>query len=110
MNLTRRKFFGTLSTAIVGACVATNIPIGWLPAPIKKQGAMGYLTILYNNFYKKRGKYPKYISVGKELFEQYRSELGSIKRFSTDPISDPPWLAFKAARVELTNTDMIILS
>lgn len=110
MSTTRRGFLGAISTAIVGACVARDLPIGWLPAPVKKQGAVGYLTLLYNNFYKKTGRRPRVITVPQELFEQLKSEFEVIQRFTSTASTATESLMFKACTVEVSATGMTLLT
>lgn len=112
MRLTRRDFFSSVSTALVGGFVATNVPIGWLPKPIRAAGVSGYLTRLWNDFYRANGRMPVAINISLAMFEQFKSELPTMMRFTEYPINDPvnPNLMFKSTTVGVSPSGMTILT
>lgn len=111
MRLTRRDFFSSVSTALVGGFVATNVPIGWLPKPIRAAGVSGYLTRLWNDFVRANGRMPVAINISLAMFEQFKSELTTIARIApgTDPYEHRGVL-FKSTTVGVSPSGMTILT
>jgi hypothetical protein len=104
VGMNRRGFLGALATGLVGACVATKVPTGWLPEPVRRTAAREYMRKAYNEY--ARGvvmNHPRAMLVGRELYEAYEGELVAMERFVwVDREAESaglPTLAFKGAHV-----------
>jgi hypothetical protein len=73
--MNRRSFLTRLSTGLVGACVATHLPISLLPAKVRTTAALDYLRQLYNDYSKGSSHAPKMIYASRALYEAAKSEL-----------------------------------
>lgn len=47
--MNRRQFLTRVSTGLVGAAVATRVPVKWLPAPVQRFAALEYMRLHVNN-------------------------------------------------------------
>ena len=96
MKIERRGFFGVVASALVGACIATKIPTGIIPPPIRKHAAIDYLAREYNRFTKgKLGNAPAAALVGRKLFEAFDDEISAIAFNGDGDLIDS--LKFKSA-------------
>ena len=104
MNLTRRKFFGVLSTALVGTYTTLHIPPSWLPRTLKQGSVQTYLTQQWNRVTKGTGilHTPSYIFVSQELFEAFEGELTFLTRWTDSPtLKGPRTLLFKSTKMRI---------
>lgn len=104
MALTRRGFLGLLATGAVGACVATKLPTGWLPEPVRRRAACEFLRREHNAWVAAhRGEglvFPQRMTAGRELFEAYEGELLANELFTA---YDTDWRTNPSLRFKGTN-------
>ena len=81
--ISRRTFLTALSTAAVSACVATQIPTGWLPVASRRLAACEVLRRVFHDYsMHSLNRVPARMYAGRELFEAYESELMKNQRFA----------------------------
>jgi hypothetical protein len=82
--LSRRRFFGIVSTAVVATALSTHIPLEWVPQPIRYQGALGYLLRAYAEHTKglKFSEFPQWAYVGNDLWDAFATEIQASQRFT----------------------------
>lgn len=102
MALTRRGFIGLLSTGLVGACVVTKVPTGWIPEPIRKRVACDYLRREFNAWVGAHKDFPGGLIAGRELYEAFEGELIRNERFTLASArgDGEPSLVFKGRRLK----------
>lgn len=123
--ITRRAFFTRLCTGLVGAAVATKVPVTWLPAPVRKTAALEYLrrevNLHYSTLQIAKVAHPEWphlrpagIVVSRWLYEQAEGEMLWNERFSMPGAPLHPiyfkgllmdYRAGNDARVDILNTD-----
>lgn len=103
----RRSFLNAFCAGLVGAAVATKIPLAWIPAKTKTYAAREYLRRLFNNHVTRWGESPAYIAASADLYAAYQSEL--IANVRLMPVSDaarPSTLVFRGVRVGIASTNV----
>ena len=106
--MNRRNFLTRLSTGLVGACLAYNVPTAILPAKVRTRAAQEYMTREYNRVCKGVGTHaPRWIYVGPALYDAFVAEMGSFKRFEAQPRKPEIGVLFKSARVYRANSPYV---
>lgn len=67
--INRRTFLGRGSAAIVSTMVALNLPMDWVPKPVKTQAGLDYLKTYQMEFYKIHNRMPLSLVVGSDLYD-----------------------------------------
>jgi hypothetical protein len=90
--MNRRAFLTRVSTGLVGAAVIANVPVTWLPAPVRRYAALEYLRNAYNYYVDlvlelrerepdRPADMPAAMVVQTWLYEQAEGEMAANKRF-----------------------------
>ena len=100
--MNRRSFINSLATFTAGTMISVNVSAKTIRSLVGveplKQSVQGMLTKAYNDCAKGVGykNAPKFIFVGKDLFEAFKGELMSLTRYSKDSTPSYEQLKFKS--------------
>lgn len=102
----RREFLTRLSVGIVGAAVASRVPLAWIPSQVKRTAAVEWLRAAFNSYTDKFGEVPQQMLASTALFDAYADELVANSRINYGGITEhnTEYLFFKAVRVERWHT------
>ncbi len=105
--MNRRDFFTRLTTGFVGTCVATTLPLKWLPSQARVEGLQMVMSKTFNEFVKGSGSRDMgniKIFASHSVFTQFSHEMTVFQRFvpSDEVVSKFPALMFKS--VTMYNT------
>ena len=101
--MNRRAFLKALTTAVVGTAVALEVDPSWMPtATLQRETALTYLRRGFNEWVSAHRRAPRFLDVGRELFEAAEGEMLACMRFcpgDADSLNGPRMLMFKGARM-----------
>src|SRR3990167_3345360 len=98
--MNRRGFLKAFTVAVVGVAVTSRVPAAWMPTKaLRRESALEYLRRAYNAHTRGQiGNAPRYIDVGRELFEAAEDEMIACMRFTaSDAEPTERTLFFKGA-------------